>query len=215
MRSVRKMISRRKSPRRHMRRYDGDLTSFAKSVGSSVKTGLKTASSSIASSTQKLSLKGQIALKERELNDIDTKIKERNNYINTNQLNTDIEKAKSEEQEAHTKAHTKAEKAKEKAIEKVNSEENTEKKIATTKKDTKIIEAQTKLKNYMNDRDNKISDKNYIKVKAEKTKLEDELKKIENPTQVDGRRRRRSRSKRRRSKRRSDGKKRRHSKRKW
>jgi hypothetical protein len=210
-----------------MRRYDGDdFKSFAKSVGSSVKTGLKSVGSSVktglksvgssvASSTQKLSLKGQIELKERELNDIDTKIKERDNYINTKQLDIDIEKAKSEEQEAHTKAHTKAEKAKEKAIEKVNSEENTEKKIATTKKDTKIIEAQTKLKNYMNDRDNKISDKNYIKVKAEKTKLEDELKKIENPTQVDGRRRRRSRSKRRRSKRRSDGKKRRHSKRKW
>lgn len=46
MRSVRKMISRRKSPRRHMRRYDGDWTS---DFAARAKSGLKTASSSIAS----------------------------------------------------------------------------------------------------------------------------------------------------------------------
>ena len=81
MKSVRKMkvsSPRRKSPRRHMRRYDGDwksnvksvgsnVASKVKSIGSSVASSVKSAGSSVASSANKAMKKYNITLAENHL----------------------------------------------------------------------------------------------------------------------------------------------------
>ena len=205
MRSVRKMISRRKSPRRHMRRYDGDWTS---DFAARAKSGLKTAGSSIASGAKALKDKATIEanklLKKKEYNDkineLKKKIKEandRDNYINGG-YDADIKNAETEKGTADINAETEKQR-------KIRDAEN--------KKQGKIRDAKNKKEKYENNKD--VISELETKIQQLEEELKRELKKIENPTQVDGRRRRRSRSKRRRSKRRSDGKKRRHSKRKW
>ena len=106
MKSVRKMkvsSPRRKSPRRHMRRYDGDwksnvksvgsnVASKVKSIGSSVASSVKSAGSSVASSANKAMKKYNITLAENHLKKLKDDFEKAKDIKNIQNLDEKVKK---------------------------------------------------------------------------------------------------------------------------